>query len=296
MSAAKDTPARGKGKRQPTAKDRAKAITEALDGEWNEIDGKGRYARCLVCEAPEMSVTPTPKAILVHCHRCGKAGQRRLFALARKGFDLRGDPPPRKHRRKGLPVADSDALIGLTPPQRRALLALAKHAKGGQWLEARQRWLVETCRVSGRDAIPLVTDLVGAGFVYVQGNSRKPYQTTTMRFLVDPADLERRLEKAWGSPKYFTEKTARMVSCDTKLVSSGGRGGLRTYAGGLDSDFSDQSTSSYRSREDETPKKEEGETLTRWKPPCGGYECHDDCVTRRGDWCERTGVRLLDWK
>jgi hypothetical protein len=201
-----------------------------------------------------------------------QGGQRKLFALARKDFDLRGDPPPeaRKHRRKGLPPADPDALAFLTPAMRRALWALLKLAKGSQWFEARQRYLTETCRVSGRDAIPPLDRLATLRLIRVRSNKYRLKRPTQVCFLVDPADLERRLSIHNGEPFCGVMKHQNGVTMER-------RGAVRTRDSGLQ--YVNHKGAGIELRRDQSATGlGGGELLTEYVRENGFRACRPECV------------------
>jgi hypothetical protein len=180
-------------------KERAKTLTIAREGNWNEERAAGRSAKCFVCDEPDMAVTPKPKGVVMCCNACG-AGRRDNLLLEgaiKAGFDCGPGP---SHRRRGdfakLHPASEASLAGLKPAENRVLAFCAGKTSKRDYFEVPGRSIVGECHVSWRDMTPLLKRLADRGLLRVRSNDYAAKRPTQIAFLVDPVDLVKRLGPA----------------------------------------------------------------------------------------------------
>ena len=188
----------------PLTKERAKALTLARFGDWDEEKGSGRNVGCFACGECAMAVTAKPKGVVMCCNGCGAGKRDRLLfeAAVAEGFDLGAGPD---RRRRGdlakLHPASEAALAGLKKAEKRVLAFCAGKTMTRDWLPVSRRSIVGTCNVSARDVIPLLNRLAERGLLRVRSNDYAAKRTTQIAFLVDPRDLVTRL---WTAPENGT--------------------------------------------------------------------------------------------
>jgi hypothetical protein len=179
---------------------RARALTLAWGGEWNEDTHKGRSAVCPECGVYEIAITPKPgKGVLLICNACGAGGRgdnRLVIAAARAGFECgAGNVKTGRHR---LWPASAEALAGMKRAERRVLKYCASQTSTGGWFELSRRTIVASCRISDRDAIPLLKRLADRGLLRIKSNNYAAKRRTQIAFRVDAVDLFRRLDAENG--------------------------------------------------------------------------------------------------
>jgi hypothetical protein len=175
------------------ARQRAKTLTLAWQGIWNDATQKGRKAACPECGVFDVSITPKADRVLLICNACeaGKRGDNTLVVhAARDGVECGSGADAGPHR---LWPASSVALDGMKRAERRVLTFVAAQTVNGDWLEVSQREIAIACRTSKRDPIPLLQRLADRGLLRVRSNNYAAKRRTQVAFMVDPADLCRRL-------------------------------------------------------------------------------------------------------
>jgi hypothetical protein len=148
-----------------------------------------RVLRCCLCHAKG------GKGVLLICNECraGDRGDDSLITAARMaGFDC-GPGNGKKSKGHRLFPAPSDALVGMKRAERRVLKYCASQTSTGEWLGLSRRTTVPACRISDRDFIPLLERLKARGLIQIKSNKYAAKRPTEIAFLVDPADLSRRL-------------------------------------------------------------------------------------------------------
>lgn len=191
----------------PDVKERAKALTKAWEGAWNDATTRSRGSACPVCGGCYVSITATPKnGILLCCNACGagkaKGDDGLIKAAAAIGIDCgpgiiasRLNPGPRP-----LPPASQEKIEGLKPAERRVLTFVARQAVYREWVEVSRRSIVSECRVSSRDATALLDRLAIRGLFRIRSNKYEIKHRTRISFLVNPADLSSRIGCAAMEP------------------------------------------------------------------------------------------------
>ncbi len=186
-------------------RERAKALTLARGGDWNDDRRTGRNAGCFVCGAYAMAVTAKPKGVVMCCNECG-AGKARgdnalLDAAVVAGFERGRGPTRRRGNPSMLPKAPDASLVGLKRAERRVLTFCAGQTATRQWFEISQRAIVAECGGSKRDAIPLLGRLAERGLIRVRSNNYTLRRRTQVAFLVDPVDLVGRSKMVSPAPE-----------------------------------------------------------------------------------------------
>jgi hypothetical protein len=175
---------------------RARGLTLAWGGEWNEETHKGRKAICPECGALDVSITPKAgKGVLLICNACnagGRGDSRLVLAAARAGFECGAGNGIKPHRHRLYP-ANAEALAGMKRAERRVLKFIAGQTFTGEWLEVSRREIVAACHISDRDAMPLLKRLEARDLLRVKSNKYACKRRTEIAFRVDPTDLSRRL-------------------------------------------------------------------------------------------------------
>jgi hypothetical protein len=192
---ANDNPTKPQPYVSSDTKERAKDITAARGGEWNDEKGAGRKLKCFVCDELDMAVTAKTKGVLMCCNSCG-AGMRDkvLFEAAiAAGFDCGPGPARRRPDLKLRPASD-DMLYGLKPAARRVLAFCAAKTSTRDWVEVSQAEVVPTCHISCRGFTLNLRRLAERGLIRVRSNNYAVKRRTQIGFLVDPVDLAGRIE------------------------------------------------------------------------------------------------------
>jgi hypothetical protein len=173
---------------------RARALTLAWEGEWNEETHKGRKAICPECGVLDLSITPKTRVLLIcnACHAGGGGDNSLVIAAKRAGFECGAGngTKPARHR---LYPANAEAITGMKRAETRVLKYCASQTSTGEWFEISQREIVPACRMSCRDMIPLLKRLAARGLLRVKSNKYACKRRTQIAFLLDPANLFRRL-------------------------------------------------------------------------------------------------------
>jgi hypothetical protein len=175
---------------------RARALTLAWGGEWNEETHRGRKATCPECGVFDVSITPKAgKGVLLICNAChaGARGDSSLvLAATLAGFEC-GPGNGTKPNRYRLYPAKAEALAGMKRAERRVLKYCASQTATGEWFEVSQREIAKNCGGSKRDAIPYLERLKARGLIRIKSNGYAAKRRTQIAFLVEPVDLSRRL-------------------------------------------------------------------------------------------------------
>ena len=151
---------------------------------------------CPVCGCLNVSITPKASVLLI-CNDCGAGGKgddQLVIAAARDGFDC-GPGNGKLHRHRLWP-APIEALADMKRAERRVLKFVASQTATGEWFGVSQREIAKNCGGSKRDAIPYLERLAARGLLRIMSNKHACKHRTQIRFLVDPADLSRRLADA----------------------------------------------------------------------------------------------------
>jgi hypothetical protein len=200
---------------------RARALTLDWRGDWNEDTQKGRNAACPLCGVFEVSVTPRAGKVLLICNACGagKRGDDSLVLSAKlAGIECGAVTKNLRHR---LWPATAQALDRMRPAEKRVLKFVAAQTSTGDWLEVSQREIAAACKTSKRDPIPLLKRFQARGLLRVRSNNYACKRLTQIAFLVDPADLCRRLENG-----VTPSENGVTMEHDEKMVSPPSQNGV----------------------------------------------------------------------